>query len=200
MFSGIVETIAIVKHIDSKETGKKIILSPNQMFTDLSIGDSIAVNGVCLTITDINENDFSVFVVPETLRKTNIAKLTINSPVNLERSLRVDARISGHFVQGHIDNTGTISDIQTDGDGIIVTITLANDLIKYLINKGFISIDGMSITLIDVGRDWFSVTLIPHTREVTIARNYQIGSIVNIEIDMFAKYIERFVNKETLSS
>jgi riboflavin synthase len=198
MFSGIVETIGIIQDIISLIDCIKLTISPQIPFQDINIGDSIAVNGVCLTVTHLTENSFSVTAVPETLALTNLGQLTKRSFVNLERSLKLSARLGGHYVQGHVDLTGEIFDLQKTDTAWLASIRVSPHLMKYIVKKGYICIDGMSITIIDTTNDTFTVTLIPHTQEVTIVHQYQTGSKVNIEVDIIGKYVEKLLREKTL--
>lgn len=196
MFTGIIETIGIIHAITPQNDCIELIIRPHQIFDDLSIGDSLAVNGVCLTLThiDLFQNLFYVTVVPETLRVTNLDQLKINSEVNLERALKIGSRLNGHFVQGHVDTTAQISDIHPDGKGAwLVKFSLPSQYTCYLINKGFVAIDGMSITVIEAAEKYFTVTFIPHTIHETIVHNYQQNDYVNIEVDMTAKSLQKLL-------
>ena len=200
MFSGIVETTGVVKELTTNQDCLHVCIAPNQPLTDLKIGDSIAVNGVCLTITHYTSSVFHITLVPETMRLTNLAQLLPDHLVNLERACRLSDRIGGHYVQGHVDGTGEIIDIQPDGPklrqlditALNIKIAIPEMLAKYIIKKGFIAVDGMSLTITAITSQWFAVTLIPHTQHVTIAKTYRLGSYVNIEIDSIARYIEKF--------
>ena len=193
MFSGIVETIATVTQLVSDDGCLHLRLTPFMVFQDLRIGDSVAVNGVCLTVTQFDDTSFHVTAVPETLRLTNLHKLQTGSIVNLERSLRMGDRIGGHVVQGHVDGMGTIVSIQPDNSAAwLLKIRIPETLSRYVIAKGYIALDGMSITVIEAERDWITVTLIPHTQAVTIAHQYRAGQLINIEVDSLGKYIEKF--------
>lgn len=192
MFSGIVETLGIIRYLNHSPDSVIFHIESLAPFNDLHIGDSISINGACLTATELLPNMFSVTAVPETLRLTNLGDLKVNSEVNLERSLLVGSRNGGHHVQGHVDTLGHILEITADGqDAIIVKISIAPILSKYIVNKGYISLDGMSITVLQAAQDWFTVMFVPHTRAVTIVKNYRVGTKVNIEVDMFGKYIEK---------
>lgn len=194
MFSGIVEIIGKVITVKLVDGCKQFIIQPSFHFTDTKVGDSIAVNGVCLTVTEMTLDTFSVTAVPETLRLTNLSAIKENDLVNLERAMQPSTRIGGHYVQGHVDCTATIIDIKEDASAAwLIKISIDNTMTKYIINKGFITIDGMSITVIECQDNWFTITLIPHTQQVTIANQYKIGSTINIEVDMMAKYIEKIV-------
>ena len=191
MFTGIVECIGIVKDIPTQNELKRLQIFAPSIMQDVNVNDSVAVNGVCLTVIARDSENFSVQPVPETLRKTNLGSLPVNAAVNLERSLLPTSRLGGHFVQGHIDDTAKIVSIVREGAALLVKFSLPKSLRKYLVDKGFIAIDGMSLTIIEAHEDWFTVTLIPHTQQITIAGNYQEGTVVNIEVDILAKYSER---------
>ena len=195
MFTGIVETLGTVRSIVNQQDCRKFSIQPAQELNDLAIGDSISVNGVCLTVEQITAREFTVTSVPETLRLTNLFALVEQSIVNLERGMIAGARVGGHYVQGHVDGIGEIIDLQHDGAAaLMLKIGLAKNLANYIIKKGFIALDGMSLTVVDVDQQWCSITLIPHTLANTIAHKYHIGSLVNIEVDMMAKYIEKFLD------
>lgn len=194
MFKGIVEAIGTITQIDSKDQCVHLTIQTTENWQDLMIGDSVAVNGVCLTITHLGFCIFDVTVVPETLRVTNLGLLHEGQSVNLERSIKVDSRIDGHYVQGHVDGVGEIIDLKTDGKAaLLATIQVSPLLAKYIVKKGYIALDGMSITVIDIANDWFTVTFIPHTQQVTICHQYQKGKKVNIEIDILSKYVEKLL-------
>lgn len=194
MFGGIVETTGTIHSITREGDCIHFTISPALPFDDLAIGDSVAVNGVCLTVTQFSSNTFNVTAVPETLRLTNLGSLAEKSLVNLERSLKVNARLGGHFVQGHVDAVGEIFEITPDGkNALLARIRVPETLAKYIVRKGYIGIDGMSITVIDAIDDWFSVTFIPHTQAATVVNQYQIGTYVNIEVDMMGKYLEKLL-------
>jgi riboflavin synthase len=189
MFTGIVETIGTIEHIATSGDCMHLTISPLMKFDDLHVGDSVAINGVCLTVTEFSATAFHATVVPETLRLTNLGELALGSHVNLERSMQANARIGGHYVQGHVDGVGEIIDLQTDGETAwIVKIRIPTPLEKY------IGLDGMSITVIETNPTWFTVTLIPHTQDVTIVKHYKIGSKINIEVDMVGKYVEKLLS------
>ncbi len=196
MFTGIVEEIGIIKTIVAVLLGKRFFIEAKTVLSDVRVGDSIAVNGACLTVTEFTDTGFWVEAVAETLRLTNLGFLQEGSKVNLERSLTLQKRLGGHFLQGHVDATGTISAITPEGNALLITVTFPQALRKYMIKKGYIGFDGMSLTLIDVRESEFTLTLIPHTQEVTIAQDYHIGQVINLEVDMLAKYMENFARLE----
>ncbi len=193
MFGGIVETVGRVTASSLEKGCRHFTIEPQQTFDDIKVGDSVAVNGVCLTLTRVHEQSFDCSAVPETLTLTNLGQLTVGSRVNLERSLKATDRIGGHYVQGHVDGTGEISDIQSQGAAWFVTIKIEPALARYIVKKGYIALDGMSITLVQAGSDHFSVTFIPHTQEVTIVNAYRVGSKLNVEVDILGKYAEKLL-------
>ena len=197
MFSGITETLGIIQHIQHENDCTHLTIQHHGLFNDINIGDSIAVNGTCLTVTSFDANTFSVTAVPETLRLTNLGLLKNNDAVNLERAIRANQRIGGHYVQGHIDTLATIKSIQPDGKGaIIVDFMLDKQWQRYLIHKGYIAIDGMSLTVMETHDQGFKVTFIPHTQTVTVVQHYSLRHRVNIEVDMMSKTIEKLLMKE----
>lgn len=195
MFSGIVEAIALIHAVQRVSGTKHLIIERPSSFSALTVGESIAVNGVCLTITFYDHDYFYVTAVPETLRCTNLDALTSGDIVNLERALRLDSRVGGHLVQGHIDTMGKILELVALDDALtrLMKVSLPAHLSRYVITKGFIALDGMSLTIIQVSDTWFSVTLIPHTQAVTVSKTYKIDQSINIEVDMISKYIEKMV-------
>ena len=193
MFSGIVEEVGTVRSITSSSWE----INANVVLQNTKIGDSISVNGVCLTVTKFQQDYFAVDVTPETIRRSNLGLLQVGSSINLERSLRVGDRIGGHFVQGHVDTTAKVSIVKKEGNSYLVTFTLDSKLMRYIVEKGYVAIDGMSLTVVNPQRDCFSVAFIPHTFMNTVAKNYSYGRVVNIEVDILAKYIENFTTKRT---
>jgi riboflavin synthase len=195
MFTGIVETTGLIHSIAGDERLITISFTVSLDFSDVKIGDSIAVNGVCLTVTQKNNDLFSVQVVPETLRKTNLGKLRTDDPVNLERSMMASTRIGGHFVQGHVDGVAEIIKIEKEGEALLLYLNVPSHLSHYIIDKGFIAVDGMSLTVISIKKNEVLITLIPHTQAVSVARYYDVGRLLNIEVDMMAKMIEKLMQK-----
>ncbi len=194
MFSGIVSAVGIIQHILTKKDSIDFVILAPEIFSDLIIGESIAINGVCLTLTHFSESCMHFTAVPETLRMTNLCELIENSRVNLERSITINTRLGGHYVQGHVDAVGEILEIRPDGDAArVVKISLPDSLGKYIVRKGYITLDGMSITVIEAASSYFTVTFIPHTQQVTIANQYRIGSKINLEVDILGKYIEKLL-------
>ncbi|WP_440615756.1 riboflavin synthase [Cysteiniphilum sp. 6C5] len=195
MFSGIVQEIAKVESVTGNEVITLIIRS--EQLDNCKIGDSIAINGVCLTVVTLDKVNglVSFEAVPETLRKTTLGQLIAGSHVNLELSLRLNDFIGGHMVQGHVDGVGEVKSITHEAEAWLVAISAPKEILKYLVNKGFITIDGMSITVIEVNDDCFTVTFIPHTIDATIVKNYQIGTKVNLEADPIGKHIHHYMEK-----
>ena len=187
MFTGIVEEVGSVK---AAEEGR-LLIGASEVLGDVKVGDSIAVNGACLTVTTYDESGFSVDVVPETLRRTNLGELTAGSPVNLERSMPAYGRFGGHMVQGHIDGTAVIRSIESEGDALMVIFDAPSSIMRYVVEKGFIAVDGASLTIVNCDNFSFSVTIIPHTQENTVFKSKRAGDSVNLEVDIMAKYVER---------
>ena len=187
MFTGIVEEVGSVK---TTEEGM-LVIGASEVLGDVKVGDSIAVNGACLTVTTYDESSFSVDVVPETLRRTNLGELTAGSPVNLERSMPAYGRFGGHMVQGHIDGTAIIRSIESEGDALMVIFDAPSSIMRYVVEKGFIAVDGASLTIVNCDNFSFSVTIIPHTQENTVFKSKKVGDSVNLEVDIMAKYVER---------
>ena len=196
MFTGIVEEIGKIKAIVAILLGKRFFIEARTVLADIHIGDSIAVNGVCLTVTEFTSAGFWVEAVAEALRLTNLGGLIEGSSVNLERSLTLQKRLGGHLMQGHVDGIGTITDITKEGSALLLTIAFPPHLNPYMVNKGYIGLDGMSITLIEVRDSEFTITLIPHTQDVSIASQYHVGQTVNLEGDILGKYIEKQLKQQ----
>ncbi|MTI70639.1 MAG: riboflavin synthase [Firmicutes bacterium] len=203
MFTGIVEEIGVVKSIKKGSTSAKIIIKAKKILEDINLGDSISTNGVCLTVTDFNDDSFSVDVMPETIRKSSLRNLKKNSKVNLERALSLNKRLGGHIVSGHIDGVGHIKNIKREENAVWLSIKPPRELFKYIIDKGSIAIDGVSLTIAYVDNDIFKVSIIPHTKDETILLDKTIGGEINLECDMLAKYIEKLtsfnINKDNIS-
>ncbi|MCF8336396.1 MAG: riboflavin synthase [Bacteroidales bacterium] len=193
MFTGIIEDIGSVETVQSGVNSAQIRINSRVVPADLKTGDSVSINGVCLTVTAYDVSGFTVEAVPETMSRSNLGNLHAGAPVNLERALRVGDRMGGHMMSGHVDSKGIIQSVDQEENAVWYTVSLANDFIRYLIPKGSVGIDGISLTVVDVSKDSFTVSVIPHTlRETTLAYRKK-GDEVNIECDMTAKYIERFL-------
>ncbi|MCF8233109.1 MAG: riboflavin synthase [Bacteroidales bacterium] len=193
MFTGIIEDIGRVETVKSGVNSAELRISSKVIPQDLKTGDSVSINGVCLTVTAYDVSGFTVEAVPETMTRSNLGNLHAGTPVNLERALRVGDRMGGHMMSGHVDSKGIIQSIDKEENAVWYTVSLANDFIRYLIPKGSVGIDGISLTVVDVSEDSFTVSVIPHTLQETTLAYRSKGEEVNIECDMTAKYIERFL-------
>ena len=194
MFTGIIEEIGTIKSINSNGISSQLCISTNTILEDTKIGDSIAVNGVCLTVTSIKSNLFTADVMAETLRRSNLGSLIPQSKVNLERAMPANGRFGGHFVSGHIDGTGTIVETKPEGNAVWIKINCSDNLLKYIIHKGSITIDGISLTVAKVTDSDFSVSIIPHTAANTTLLQKKSGDVVNLENDVVGKYIEKLLS------
>ena len=195
MFTGIVEELGLALSMDSS----RLSISASTVLDDSRIGDSIAVNGTCLTITDISEDCLSFDVMPETLRRTNLGALEPGAPVNLERPLTLNSRLGGHIMQGHVDGSGTVVSITPDKDAWIMEILPPAELLPYIVDKGFIGVDGASLTVMDRLPETFTVSLVIYTWEHTTLSQRTVGKSVNLEVDILAKYVEQLVKGGVLS-
>jgi riboflavin synthase len=191
MFSGIVAEVGTVKAVEGGGDAVSLTIEASPVFADVAIGESIAVNGVCLTAVQRQGSMFAVDVSPETLRATNLGELRPGDGVNLERSLCLNDRIGGHLVSGHVDGVGTILEKRLEGNAIHYDIQVPEDLMRYLVPKGSIAIDGISLTVVGCFSTSFQITIIPHTAAVTTIGRKGIGATVNLECDMIGKYVER---------
>ena len=177
----------------------RLSISASTVLDDSRIGDSIAVNGTCLTITDISEDCLSFDVMPETLRRTNLGALEPGAPVNLERPLTLNSRLGGHIMQGHVDGSGTVVSITADKDAWIMEIRPPAELLPYIVDKGFIGVDGASLTVMDRLPETFTISLVTYTWEHTTLSQRTVGKSVNLEVDILAKYVEQLVKGGDLS-
>ena len=196
MFTGLVEEIGKLENKIPEGLGYRLIISASKVLDDLEIGSSISVNGTCLTVVKLEKNTFSVEAIEETLKKTNLGELKTGGKVNLERSLKVDARLGGHFVLGHIDTTGEILDVTELSNSHFVKISFPEKFRQYLIYVGSVAIDGISMTVAELSGNTFSVGVIPHTWEETIFSTRKAGDTVNLEFDVLGKYVERIMNEK----
>lgn len=194
MFTGIVEEIGLIQKIDKRGQAMVITVAAQKIVEDIHLGDSIAVNGVCLTVIQYDRRSFSVDVMPETFRQTNLVQLNIGSRVNLERAMSVQSRFGGHIVQGHVDGTGKVILRQAEENAVVFTIEPESaDMLKYIIPRGSIAIDGISLTVVRVQDRSFSVSIIPHTLAQTILNEKRPGDSVNLESDILGKYIDHLL-------
>ena len=196
MFTGIIEELGTIKSITTSGEVMQLNITANKVLADVKLGDSIAVNGACLTVTSFTKNMFSVDVMPETFRATSLSKLQVGSGVNLERSLAVGDRLGGHFVTGHVDGIGTITKITPCDNAQNYTISLDKELLKYCIYKGCITVDGTSLTIFGVNPDGVDLALIPHTLANSVIGSKKVGDIVNIECDMLGKYVANLMQNQ----
>lgn len=196
MFTGIIEEIGIIKNVKKNNKSSIITIQGKKIFEDINIGDSISVNGVCLTVTTFSNEIFTADVMNETLSRSSLGSLQNGSYVNLERAMSASGRFGGHIVSGHIDGTGKIIKIKRDDNAIWYTVTVEDNLIKYIVEKGSIAIDGISLTVANVNENSFSVSIIPHTSQETILSHRLVGDIVNIENDIIGKYVEKLITFE----
>ena len=194
MFTGIVEEKGKIKSIQQGSKSIRLTIEAGTVLQGLKIGESVAVSGVCLTVAELFSDSFASDVMPETLRKTAFSNLKIGDVVNLERAMRADGRFGGHMVAGHIDGTGTITDIKKEDNAVWIKIKASSDILKYVIDKGSIAIDGISLTVAEIGKDYISVSLIPLTAKETSILKKNIGDAVNLECDLVGKYIYKFLN------
>lgn len=190
MFTGLVEAIGSVRALEGRGDASRLILETS-IAPELSLGESLAVNGCCLTVTSREEGVVSFDLLGETLARTNLGALTAGSRVNLERALRADRRFGGHFVQGHIDTTAEVISAETKGADFNLSLALSAEGSRYLIEKGSIAVNGVSLTVASLGEDRFGLWIIPHTLQETNLGDLRAGSLVNLEYDMLAKYAER---------
>jgi riboflavin synthase len=187
MFTGIVEEIGVVRGISLG----CLTVEVKKVLDGTKSGDSIAVNGACLTVTSIGKDNFSVDIMPETVRRTSLGRLHYGNPVNLERAILAEGRFGGHFVQGHVDDVGKVLSLQPEEGAVIARISAPAHLMPYMVVKGFIAVDGVSLTVIDCDDFSFSVSLVSYTRDHTTLGNRKPGDVVNLEVDIIAKYVER---------
>ena len=193
MFTGIVEELGSVRSMELRNGLATLAIACEVVTADAQIGDSISVNGCCLTVTALPEGGFTVEVMGETLARTGVGRLGPGDRVNLERALRADARLGGHMVQGHVDATATVVDLTDHGDWTVMRLTLPSALAPYVVEKGSITVDGTSLTVMGVDDEHFWVGLIPHTMAVTVLGSRRAGDVVNLEADVIAKYVERLL-------
>lgn len=192
MFTGIVELMGSVLDAREQPTGRRLVISADGIHP-IATGASIAVNGVCLTAVDF-EGGLAVDVIPETLSRTNLGDLRSGDEVNLERAMPAHGRFDGHIVQGHVDGTGVVARVTEDDNGVVMRVEADGDLLNYVVEKGSITVDGVSLTVASFDSDgWFQVALIPHTLEVTTLGLRNPGEVVNLEVDVLAKYVERLL-------
>ena len=194
MFTGLIEEIGQIVSVNRHEHLVDITIEAHTVFDDLSIGDSITINGACLSVTSIGDNAFTVQAVDETINRTTLGNLKRGSSVNLERALRVGDRLGGHLVQGHVDSTGRVTSVRKTGNNLLISIAADPGFERYIVEKGSITIDGISLTVTYVRGGEFGVSIIPHTTAVTTLQHARIGDRVNLETDILAKYVEKLLH------
>ena len=200
MFTGIIEEIGTVSKVVNKSEALELTIKAKHILKDIKLGDSIAINGVCLTVTTFNSEMFTLDVMPETFRATALATIKVGVKVNLERALAVGGRLGGHFVTGHVDGTGEIIAIEPCSNAVNYIISCSNDLLKYCILKGSIAVDGTSLTIFSLDQTTFKLALIPHTIKNTVLGQKAIGDKVNIECDMLGKYVVNLLSHNPTST
>jgi len=196
MFTGIIQAVGEVKSMSALGGDYRLVIDTHTLdMSDVHLGDSIAVNGVCLTVIQLESQGFSADVSNETITHTSMSQLTTGSKVNLEKALSLSDRLGGHLVSGHVDGLGEITHIQNDGRSVVYTIKSLDNLSRYIAKKGSITVDGISLTVNDIADDSFNLNIVPHTIDQTIIKGYKVGSKVNLEVDVIARYIEQLLLK-----
>lgn len=200
MFTGIIEEIGKIKRVSISGKSGSLEIGASKVLSGTKVGDSIAVNGVCLTVTSLSASGFTADVMAETLRRSSLGSLSAGSGVNLERAMAADGRFGGHIVSGHIDGTGTISKMQKEENAVWVHIKAATEILNLIVEKGSIAIDGISLTVAGVNESEFSVSVIPHTAEETTLLSKKAGDLVNLENDIIGKYVQKLLGRGGASS
>lgn len=195
MFTGIIEEIGVIRSLSMSGRSGEISIRAKQVLEQTKIGDSIAVNGICLTVTSLRPDGFTADVMPETVSRSSLKNASAGDRVNLERAMAADGRFGGHIVSGHIDGTGVIREMSRDENAVWVRIEAGSDILRYIVEKGSITIDGISLTVAAVTDQDFSVSIIPHTGEETTLLSRQPGGTVNLETDIIAKYTEKLLGR-----
>jgi riboflavin synthase len=194
MFTGIIAAIGKIDAVQPKGGDLSLIVATQQLtLSDVALGDSIAINGVCLTVVNINSSDLTFDVSRESLDRTSLGNVKAGSEVNLEKALAVGERLGGHFVSGHVDGLGSVLSMKESARSVQFRFEMPADLARYVAEKGSICIDGVSLTVNNVGEQWFEVNIIPHTMQETIMKSYTVGTKVNLEVDLIARYLERLL-------
>ena len=195
MFTGIIEAIGSIERISSVQGGRQVSIASHGLgMGDVQLGDSIAVNGVCLTVTRFSECNFTADISAESLRHTRFADMKAGDPVNLEKALTLSTRLGGHLVSGHVDGIGTLLSVSPEGASLRYTVQCPKDIMRYIANKGSITVDGVSLTVTGLEPDAFYLNIVPHTAENTIIPGYKAGSKVHLEVDLMARYAERLLS------
>ena len=200
MFTGIIEELGTIRRMTSSPKGARVEVTAGTILSDARLGDSIAVNGVCLTVVDQGPDWFAADVSEETLRRTSLKQMRIGTRVNLERPLTPSSRLGGHIVQGHVDGVGEFVEARPSGEGWVVRVRFPKDLGRYIVEKGSIAVDGISLTVASLGDDYFEIAIIPHTWKMTNLGSLDRGAALNLEVDVIAKYVERMMQAHTSES
>lgn len=200
MFTGLIEEVGTIRTMTQAGLAMQLTIACDKVLQGTALGDSIAVNGICLTVTHLGSDHFTADVMPETIKRTNLSRLTHGASVNLERAIAAGQRMGGHFVQGHVDGIGKLTERRPYENAILFRFQVPADLAQYMIEKGSIAVNGISLTIVETGADFFTVSVIPHTLAQTQLQKAVTGDWVNIECDMIGKYIAKFINKGTSSS
>lgn len=193
MFTGLVEEVGQIRVCQNRGDGLSLTIQASHILTDIAEGDSIAVDGVCLTVEKFTDREFSVQAVGETVSRSTLGHKSVGHAVNLERAMQASSRFGGHFVQGHVDGVATIDAIEKRDPGYWLTVTLPDDIIKFVVEKGSITLDGLSLTIAKIDGTHVSVAIIPHTWSVTTLHYKKVGDTINVEVDILAKYIDNFL-------
>ncbi|MBM3235050.1 riboflavin synthase [Candidatus Poribacteria bacterium] len=196
MFTGIVEEMGTIIQITRSSHSGQIVIGAQKILEDCKIGDSIAVSGACLTVIEANPNSFIADVSPETLRRTNLGELKRGDKVNLERSLRLQDRLGGHLVLGHVDEVGVISRLQSEDSATLMQVTVSSEAMRYIVFKGSVCVDGVSLTVAHLSANAFEVSLIPYTKQITTMGMKKVNDKVNIEVDILSRYVERLLSQK----
>ena len=196
MFNGIVEEMGVIKQMSRATQSAQVAIMAKTVLDDLKVGESVSINGVCLTVISIGENEFSVDLSTQTQNITSLKSLQIGDGVNLERAMRFGGRLGGHLVTGHVDGVGTIRHRRQEENTIILSISAPPEVLRYCVKRGSIAVDGISLTMSDLSRDQFDVAVIPHTAHVTTLGMKGIGGTVNLEADLIGKYVERMLENQ----
>jgi len=194
MFTGIIEALGKITEVTKVDQGVRLETSYDAAFDDIKTGDSIAVNGVCLTVVQADGNRVRFDVSAETLHRTNLGSIKEGERVNLERPVTLAARLGGHLVQGHVDATGRLESVTPSGEGFVLRVSLPPEVSRYVVEKGSIAVDGISLTVATIDSEWFDVAIIPHTWRATNLSSLQPGALVNLEVDVIAKYVEKLMS------
>jgi riboflavin synthase len=196
MFTGIVEEIGRLRSVNPAEKSARMTLEARTVLEDIHLGDSIAVCGACLTVVSFDSGSFTVDISPETLRATTLGGLKSGDPVNLERAMQAGGRFGGHMVSGHVDGVGTLTQKKQEGNAWVVTFSAPGEILDLSVPKGSVAVDGISLTINELGEDFFTVSIIPHTLQMTTLGNKTVGSSVNLESDLIGKYIQRILSRQ----